>query len=191
MSKKITSVVSLINTFAIIATCLFDVNYDIWIPSLVCGTDMTFFKIFNGCLFDVFGSRPYRCARWARQTNVREVTKGCSWNFFLYSFIILIEFVSIDIGLKESYISLWVLGCVCVPSFLVTSELQVVHAENTFPHTRLSYRFGAEQVMEKEVFCCIPSRSLSCTNLPRRIFAGDFCGESARQGAKGGEHAWA
>ena len=80
---------------------------------------------------------------------------------------------------------------VCVPSFLVTSELQVVHAENTFPHTRLSYRFGAEQVMEKEVFCCIPSRSLSCTNLPRRIFAGDFCGESARQGAKGGEHAWA
>ena len=51
----------------------------------------------------------------------------------LHSLIILTGCVSIDLGLKESYICLWVLGCV-FPCFL--SHEHELHIQNTFTSTR-------------------------------------------------------
>ena len=96
----------------------------------------------------------------------------------LHSLIILTGGVSIDPGLKESYIFLWVLGCV-FPRFLITTR--VTHTGHFHIHTHNKFRLLHHHTKLRDHFWQT-SRQASSQHDARRVIPQDLRPGSPRRG---------
>ena len=134
MATKITSVCYWRLHFATTATCTSDVACTILFP--VCVTDMTFCLNFQWFFVDCFWLKAILlCARWTCFSNVRQVTIGRLWDFPCIHYTDWICQYR-PWPEKESYISLWVLGCL-FPRF--SSRTSCTY-RTLFIHTQLALR---------------------------------------------------
>ena len=160
------------NTLVIINICFWKVIYEIWIPSVVCVTSMTFclehLNFFVWCFWPKTTvlctlSKTDQCARSDERMFLRRS---------LYSFIILIGVVNIDFGLKR--ITHFLLGSwLYVVSFLVTNELQVVHADYISTLKVLVSFFSAEHCNGEGSFLLHDLKISLLHHFPREIMSGD------------------